>query len=131
MATTCSHGFAPEACLICRTLGGKETAVAVGTSASNLGAARESRRVPDSTPARPDVVYVPQPSDHRRRHGHGGTLLLILMALLAIGAAAWILAGVVFTILHVLELVAVAAGTGWVGYKIGHFRGSRHPHRRE
>jgi hypothetical protein len=49
------------------------------------------------------------------------------MALLAIGAAAWILAGIVFTILHVLELIAVAAGAGWVGYKIGHFRGSRHP----
>ena len=131
MATTCSHGFAPEACLICRTLGGKETGVAVSSSAGNLGAARESRRVPDSPPARPDVVYVPQPSDHERRHGLGGTLLLILMALLAIGAAIWILAGVVFTILHVVELVAVAAGAGWVGYKIGHFQGSRHPRRRE
>jgi hypothetical protein len=131
MATSCSHGFAPEACLICRTLGGKDSDVAVSTSASNLGRARESRRVPESTPARPDVVFVPQESDRGRPGGHGGTLLLILMALLAIGAAAWILAGVVFTILHVLELVAVAAGTGWVGYKIGHFRGSRHPHRRE
>jgi hypothetical protein len=54
--------------------------------------------------------------------------VLVLMALLAIGAAAWILTGVVFTILRLLELVAVGAGAGWVGYKIGHFRGSRHPH---
>ncbi|HEX4863692.1 MAG TPA: hypothetical protein VFV02_06445, partial [Acidimicrobiales bacterium] len=88
-------------------------------------------KVPASIPARPDVVYLPPPSDHRPRRSPGGTLLLILMALLAIGAAAWILAAVVFTILHVLELVAVGVGTGWVGYKIGHFRGSRHPHRRE
>ena len=49
------------------------------------------------------------------------------MALLAIGAAIWILSAVVFTILHVFELVAVAGGAGWVGYKVGHFRGSRHP----
>ena len=56
--------------------------------------------------------------------------MLALMALLAIGAAVWILVGVVFTVLHVLELIAVAAGAGWVGYRIGHFRGSRHPHTR-
>jgi hypothetical protein len=53
--------------------------------------------------------------------------MLSLMVLLAIGAAVWILVGVVFTVLHVLELVAVAAGAGWVGYRIGHFKGSRHP----
>lgn len=54
--------------------------------------------------------------------------MVVLMVLLAIGAAVWILVGVVFTVLHVLELVAVAAGAGWVGYRIGLFKGSRHPH---
>jgi hypothetical protein len=49
------------------------------------------------------------------------------MVLLAIGAAAWILSGVVFTILHLLELLVVAAGAGWVGYRIGHFKGARRP----
>ena len=51
--------------------------------------------------------------------------MLVLLVLLAVGAAVWILAGLVFTVLHLLELFAVAAGAGWVGYRIGHFRGSR------
>lgn len=51
--------------------------------------------------------------------------MLVVAALVALGAAAWILAGVVFTLLHLLELIAVGAGAGWVGYKVGHFRGSR------
>jgi hypothetical protein len=49
------------------------------------------------------------------------------MGLLAVGAAIWILSGVVFTVLHLLELIAIAAGAGWVGYRIGHYKGSRRP----
>ena len=118
MATTCRHGFAPDSCLICRTLGGKDTAV--------VAADRPAGVIPRPERARPDVVYSAPPDRHGRR-SHRGSLFLVLMALLAVGAAVWILAGVVFTILHLLELVAVAFGAGWVGYKIGHFRGSRHP----
>lgn len=126
MATTCIHGYAPEGCLICRTLGGNQTAVASrepSTSRSVVG----RRSAPSPEPARPDVVYAPPRLDRRRPRSPGGILLIILMALLAIGAAIWILSAVVFTILHVFELVAVAGGAGWVGYKVGHFRGSRHP----
>ena len=46
-------------------------------------------------------------------------------AIAVIGVAAWVVAGVVFALLHVLELVAVAAVAGWVGYRVGRFRGSR------
>lgn len=49
------------------------------------------------------------------------------MALLAVGAAVWIVLGVAFAVLHLLEVVAVAAGAGWLGYALGHFRGSRRP----
>ncbi len=47
---------------------------------------------------------------------------------MVLGLAAWALAGVVFGLLHVLELIAVAAAAGWAGYRIGHFRGSRQRH---
>lgn len=46
-------------------------------------------------------------------------------ALVVLGLAAWALAGVVFGLLHVLELIAVGAAAGWAGYRIGRFRGSR------
>jgi hypothetical protein len=49
----------------------------------------------------------------------------VVAVIAVIGVAAWIVAGVVFAILHVLELVAVGAVAGWVGYRVGHFRGSR------
>jgi hypothetical protein len=34
-----------------------------------------------------------------------------------------VVSGVVFSLLHVIELAAVALIAGWVGYRIGHYRG--------
>ncbi|HET6915918.1 MAG TPA: hypothetical protein VFH56_07485 [Acidimicrobiales bacterium] len=136
MPATCNHGFAPADCLICRTFG---TTTQPATSVEAPAVRQRQREVQPlptavpSPPARLDTTKPasPPPSDSPRRHRSlGGSLVLALMALLAVGAAVWILVGVVFTVLHVLELIAVAAGSGWVGYRIGHFRGSRHPHRR-
>jgi hypothetical protein len=42
-----------------------------------------------------------------------------------IGLVAWAVAGVVFAVLHVIELVVVAIAAGWGGYRLGHFRGRR------
>ena len=122
MATTCSHGFSPDACLICRTLGSAQTATPDPSQMIVRGGSNLSS---EPVSARPDAVYPPA-TVHGGR-GHWGTVVLVLMGLLAVGAAAWILAGIVLSALHVLELVAIAAGAGWVGYRIGHFRGSRHP----
>ena len=49
----------------------------------------------------------------------------VVAAIALIGVAAWVVAGVVFAVLHVLELIAVAAAAGWVGYRVGYFRGGR------
>lgn len=117
MTNTCIHGFAPDGCLICRTLSTGE--------GRTTQLAEQSPYRPLPSPARPDAVRAQAPRGHRR--SFAGSLVLVLAALVAAGAAAWILVGLVFTVLHVLELVAVGAGCGWVGYKIGHFRGARHP----
>lgn len=65
-----------------------------------------------------------------RREGSrtGIHLAGVAAAVVVLGLAAWALAGVVFGLLHVLELIAVAAAAGWAGYRIGHFRGSRQRH---
>jgi hypothetical protein len=131
MSDICIHGFGAADCLICHTLGTTARPTTVGEAPKNRRRHREVRPLPPDVPsprARPDMVDAPSPSGTRRRHRSlGGSLMFSLMVLLAIGAAVWILVGVVFTVLHVLELVAVAAGAGWVGYRIGHFKGSRHP----
>ncbi len=116
MTDTCIHGFTREACLICRTLAtGESTTIQLADPAPPY------RPLP--SPAQADAARV-QPA-RRRGRSLAGSLVLVLAALLAAGAAAWILVGLVFTVLHVLELIAVGAGCGWVGYKIGHFRGAR------
>ena len=123
MTGTCIHGFPPDGCLICRTLGAGDTRTTQAVTAPGERPPYQCRRQAD----RPDVVYTHPPVTARHRRSLAGSLVLVLAALLAVGAAAWILAAVVFTALHLLELIAVGAGCGWVGYKIGHFRGARHP----
>ena len=126
MPTACAHGYPPSECLICRTLG-------VGEHAAEVVEAPPARRRPvgpHDVPVQPAVIggSPSPPVPHRR--SVAGTVVLALISLLAIGAAAWILTGIVFTVLHLLELIVVAAGAGWVGYKIGEFRGSRRPRSR-
>jgi hypothetical protein len=50
-------------------------------------------------------------------------LVLVILALLVVGA--WLVAGAFFAIVRVLELLIVAAAAGWVGYRIGVYRGRR------
>ena len=122
MTRTCIHGFPHDGCLICRTLEAGDTRTAQAVTATEPPP-YQGRPKAD----RPDVVLTPPPVTARRHRSLAGSLVLVLAALLAVGAAAWILAAVVFTALHLLELIALGAGCGWVGYKIGHFRGARHP----
>ena len=99
--TTCPHGLPATECLICPTL-------AKGTA-------------PSMTPA-------PAPAGSRvpARRFVGLHLAGVVVAVIVIGLVAWAVAGIVFALLHVLELAAVALAAGWVGYRVGHYRG-RHP----
>ena len=58
-------------------------------------------------------------------HSLASYALLGVLAIVAVVVAAWIVAGVLIGLLHALELLAVAAAAGWVGYRIGHYRGRR------
>lgn len=118
MTGTCVHGFARDGCLICRTLATESTT----TQALEQRPRRDDRQAPD----RPEVLAPRHAAGVRHRRSLAGSLVFVVAALLAVGAAIWILVGVVFTVLHILELIVVGLGCGWVGYKIGHFRGSRH-----
>lgn len=74
-------------------------------------------RLPDASKA----VAVPAP----RRGSVGLHVAGVVAAVAVLGVVVWFVYGVVFGILHILELVLVAAAAGWAGYRVGHFRGRR------
>jgi hypothetical protein len=49
---------------------------------------------------------------------------IVVVVILLVLAGFWI-AGVVFAILRLVEVVAAALVAGWIGYRIGLFRGRR------
>jgi hypothetical protein len=52
-------------------------------------------------------------------------MALVVAGIAVIGLIAWLVAGAVFAIFHVIELFVVAALAGWAGYRLGRFRGRR------
>jgi len=54
----------------------------------------------------------------------------LVAAVIIGGVAFWAFGGLVHLALHIAELVAVGAASGWVGYRLGHVRG-RHQRRTE
>lgn len=113
--TTCQHGLPASECLICPTLARTATATAGPGVVTSKG--RRSKVTPTAS-----GLPVERPGTHRSVGLHVAGVVAVLAV---IGVVAWIVAGVVFALLHILELVAVAGVAAWAGYRIGHFRGSR------
>jgi hypothetical protein len=124
---TCPHGFTPAECLICRTLGTQpQVQVETGNRPTAGPAPPPGLAVaPAARPARSDPARSPD-GPGRPPRSHGTHVALVVAGLVAIGVVAWIVVSVVFTLLHVIELLLVAALAGWVGYRVGYFRGRRH-----
>ncbi len=97
MATICPHGLTAGECLICSTL------AASPPDPPRTGARR------------------PSPPAGRPRSGGAG-LVLAVVAILLVG---WWLAALVSFIFRVAGLVAISAGSGWVGWRLGVRHGRR------
>ena len=96
--TTCPHGLPPATCQICRVL--------------------EPTAVPSAASGR-------RPA--RRRAGLTGNLAgLAVLAVVGFVVFGWV-AAAFFALLRIVELMAVAAVAGWVGFKLGVRQGRRHP----
>jgi hypothetical protein len=126
-SANCPHGFPPADCLICRTLGTQPTAQVEGARRPAAGTGGTAGRAPRPDrrgrgPDQPDAVYPPRTSGERARSlSSHAALVVVSVAVLAV--LAWFLAGAVFAFLRVLELLVVAGLAGWVGYRLGHYRG--------
>jgi hypothetical protein len=128
--SNCIHGFAAGQCLICQTLqsGGDNGDRKGGRRAKTATRAQPALippQQPQPTSVRPDAVYRPQPAEG----GGGGSLGLKLagmavVVVLVILAGLWI-ASLVWSVLHLIQLVAAALVAAWLGYQVGVFRGKR------
>ncbi|MGH9178653.1 MAG: hypothetical protein ACRD0N_08885 [Acidimicrobiales bacterium] len=95
---TCTHGLAPGTCEICRVL---------GTGPAAAPPARRAERRRPALPSGATGLVV------------GGVgLLLAVVVVSQVVAAAW-------AVFKLLQLVAVAAVSGWVGYRVGLMAGRR------
>ncbi len=97
MATTCPHGLIAGECLICSTLAGS----------------------PAATP-RPETLE--RRSTVRRPRSGGAGLVLAVVVVLLVG---WWLVALVSLIFRLATLMAIAAGAGWVGWRLGVRHGRR------
>ncbi|MDQ2724236.1 MAG: hypothetical protein M3Y36_01880 [Actinomycetota bacterium] len=131
----CPHGFAPDDCLICATLrsspaqgAGNGPALAVADRDRGEGGRRRPWANHDPDRGADTVTVVEPGRAPRRPAGRPLTMaLLVIVALIAVVAGFWLVAGVVFALLRIIEVVAVAVAAGWIGYRVGHWRG-RHDH---
>jgi hypothetical protein len=114
---TCHHGYEQDQCLICQALGLTTTATA------GQGEATRRRWLPGrgGTATAPVARPVATPAVRPRRPA--ATLALIAVVAVAALLAVWVVIGAVFAILRIVEIVAVAVAAGWVGYRVGHWRG--------
>jgi hypothetical protein len=125
VATTCIHGFAPETCLICQTLG-------AGTKTKEAKPSRKQASAPPApTPVRAVRGSAPVARQEPPPTGSLGLRVLgvIFLIVVAFFAFWWVL-HFVLGILRVLEIFAAAIIAGYLGYRLGVYRGRKSAPRR-
>ena len=98
---TCLHGMTVSSCLICQTLEPDR---------------RGSRRAEGA----------PMAVGRRAVSGRGILVGLVVVGVLLVLVTSWLVA-LAWTALRVVQLVVVAVGAGWVGWRLGVRHGRRHP----
>ncbi len=145
------HGFAQDECLICRTLGtGPSQAGSAPTSTSHGRAPKRGRakvaasddmdRLLAGSPAaglpatrgttgattRQDrSLAQPAGRDGEGRTRSGHFFLSMVGVVVVAGVVLLAFGGIVDLAFHIFEYAALALVSGWVGFKIGHWRARR------
>lgn len=105
MQGRCHHGLPAADCLICRSQ---------GTPAGSGPLASADQRASQ---------VQPEP----KKGSLGLHTTGVVLGIIAIGVIAWVVAGAVFALLHIIELILVGGAAAWAGYRVGKYRGSRRP----
>jgi hypothetical protein len=118
----CPHGFPEDQCLICQTL---------GTAPPQAGRGVKAQDRPGSTLLVEPAVQARLPARSQDtapaagRRGSGARVMAGLGVIVVAGLLVWAFAGLFVLAFHIFEYAALAVVAGWLGYKLGHFRGRR------
>ena len=128
----CPHGFPQDECLICQTLGVRQPEPATK-------AAQAKAKVPSTVLVRDDEVARPLPARRatqaevpaNRQRASGKTSVMVGLVLIVVGGLlVWAFGGLFRLAFHIFEYSALSIVAGWVGYRLGHWRGQRDQHER-
>jgi hypothetical protein len=123
----CIHGNNPSSCAVCKTLaeidalGGSRTATATAGAgpAGRRGRRNRAQGDPRITPV--EIITGRGRPATKRSFGAHVAIFLVVFALAA--ASVWIVAGIFFAIVRLIEVIIVAIVAGTLGYRLGHYRG--------
>jgi hypothetical protein len=121
MATTCIHGYPPGSCLICQTLG-------QGPDDPESGRTKTRRRRSNSVESPVAAAPATRPTEGpapARRGSLGLRLTGLALAVVIAALVVWWVIGLVWAVLHVLEIVAAALAAGYIGFRLGTVHGRR------
>lgn len=129
----CVHGNDPRTCMVCQTLREVDSG-GLSSGAQQTATRQSSTRQTRERQAAPVQTAPNRPTSNGRasnREGGGGGhhvgFYLVVLALLVVLAivSVWVVAGVVFTLIRLFDVILAAAVAGWLGYRIGRARGRR------
>jgi hypothetical protein len=125
----CIHGNDPSTCSVCQTLA--DIDALTGTSGQGKGTGGRSRthradrgggsRAGGERGGRVDIITGRGQPATRRSFGTHVAIFVVVLVLAA--ASVWIVSGIVFAFIRLLEIIVVAGVAGTLGYRLGHYRG--------
>jgi hypothetical protein len=140
-SVACIHGNDPSTCSVCQTLaeidtlsgtpgsgkggGGRARQPRSGGGGGGGGAGRFRRLRADhdggERPGRVDIITGRGRPPSTRSVGTHVAIFVVVLVIAA--ASVWIVAGLVFALIHLIEIIVVAGVAGTIGYRLGHYRG--------
>lgn len=119
--TTCIHGYPPGSCLICQTLGQSPADPKAGPTRTRRR--RSTSIEPAISP--PPATRTGEAVTPKRRSSLGLRLTGLALAGVISALVVWWVIGLVWAVLHTLEIVAAALVAGYIGWLLGTAHGRR------
>jgi len=109
---------------VCKTLAQIDALSGTRTTTATSSTGRRGRRSRVQSDARITPVEIITGRGRPATRRSFGTHVAIFLLVFALAAASvWVVAGIFFAIVRLIEVVIVAIVAGTLGYRLGHYRG--------
>jgi hypothetical protein len=130
----CIHGNDPSTCSVCQTLAdidalsgppgsGKGRGGRVRPPQVDGGGGRFRRPRTDGGERAGRVDILTGRGRPASTRSVGTHVAIFVVVLVVAAASVWIVSGLVFALIHLIEIIVVAGVAGTLGYRLGHYRG--------